>query len=178
MKNFTPNIVILIIVLFLVCSGAAIYFNRQTIPVSRIALNPEIPAPEKSRAPAMSASAEKTASGSSDSEDVFVSSPKSSPTTRPSAHSLVEDYIYPGASVVNKTGSKLELESNADAGVITQWYKDSIRQSGFNAKSFSQTNTNGVIFNKLSAAKPGEKIEISIKKDQNASKVTITVDRP
>ena len=69
------------------------------------------------------------------------------------------------------------MESTGNSTQITAWYKEKIKSSNFNAKSFAQTNTNGTILNKLSAIKPGEKLDITIKKDQNGSKVTITVDR-
>lgn len=168
MKNFPPNMVILIIVLLLASSAVAVYFNRQTISVSKPVEKSGTPSPENSQAPTLAASAEYSASNSGDSGEVSAPASSISPSS---------DYIYPGSSVVKNSQGNLELESNADAGVITNWYKDRIRQSSFNAKSFSQTKTNGVIFNKLSGAKPGEKIEITIKKDQNVSKVTITVDR-
>lgn len=168
--------VILIIVLLLASSAVAIYFNRQTNSVTKPADKSVSPGPEQSAAPAVSASTQNIASSSADADDIFLSSPNSSSTSM-SEISPLTDYKYPGAVIINQTSVKLELESQDSSDVITQWYKDKIKQSGFNAKSFSQTNTNGVIFNKLSAAKPGEKIEINIKKDQNESKVTISVDR-
>jgi hypothetical protein len=90
----------------------------------------------------------------------------------------IEVYIYPGATIISTKSAELNMESQESVEEITDWYKKKIDELQFNAKSTSQTNTNGVIFNKLSAAKPGENLEVSIKKDQSTSNVSITVDRP
>lgn len=156
--------VILIIVLLLVCSSAAIYFNRQNSLITSFAPNPKVPAPETSRTATAAAS-------------VSTPSPGPAVSKTPALAPSLKDYIHPQSKLISQSPGKMELESSTDAQSITLWYKDKIKQAGFNAKSFTQTNTNGVIFNKLSGAKPGGKIEITIKKDQNASKVTITVDR-
>lgn len=176
MKTSSPNMVILVIVLILACSSVAIYLNRKTIPNSD-----PVSIPSQTPKPSISPSIQPTASVST--------IPSKPPQEKPSPISSIlqspvplltslSSYIYPQAKVISQLENKLELESNAAETEITNWYKNKIKENGFNAKSFTQTNTNGVVFNKLSAAKPGEKIEITIKKDQNASKVTITVDRP
>lgn len=170
MKKFTPNIAIIVIVVVLASGAVAIYYNKQktTFPSSAL---------ENSKsAPTLAASAEYE---SSNSADFYYGPPgdsTASATPIPSP-ALISDYIYEGAKINNESSSKLEMETTANSATVTNWYKEKIRKMNFNAKSFSQTNTNGVVFNKLSAAKPGEKIEITIKKDQNTSNVTITVDR-
>ncbi|MBI2593344.1 hypothetical protein HYW44_01760 [Candidatus Daviesbacteria bacterium] len=175
MKNFSPNMVILVIVLLLVSASAAIYFNRQNALITSFAPDPKVIAPEASRTATAAASPQDTVPETAKPEGTPIPSPTVSKT--PALTPTLEDYIYPQSKLISQSPGKMELESSADAQAITSWYKDKIRKAGFNAKSFTQTNTNGVILNKLSGAKPGEKIEITIKKDQNASKVTITVDR-
>lgn len=89
----------------------------------------------------------------------------------------MNDFIYPGSSIKSQTNSKLELESLSSVGEVTEWYKNKIRDQGFNGRSFAQTTTNGNSFNKLSAVKINDKIDISIKLNQNESIIAITVDR-
>lgn len=89
----------------------------------------------------------------------------------------LDGFIYPGSSVKLQTDKKLELQSSDLSDKITDWYKNKIREEDYNAKSFTQTKSNGNVFNKLSAAKVNDKIEISIKVGQSESNVTISVDR-
>lgn len=89
----------------------------------------------------------------------------------------IREYVYPGSQVKTDAANKMIMESADTPEKITDWYKTKIDRLNFNAKSLSQTSTNGAIFNKLTAAKPGEKIDITIKKDQNTSNTLITVDR-
>lgn len=170
MKKFTPNIAIMVIVMVLASGAVAIYYSKQktTFPSSAL---------ETSKStPTLAASAEYE---SSKSGDFYYGSPADSTVSATPVPSPapISEYIYEGAKTISVSPSGLEMESSDNSTTITNWYKKKIRNLNFNAKSFSQTTTSGVVFNKLSAAKPGEKIEITIKKDQNASKVTITVDR-
>lgn len=175
MRNFPPNLAILIIVFILAGTAGVIYIKQQSKPVA-LKTSQET-SPESSPSPTLAASAENSASDSTDADyiDPGIPQPSDSPLPSPVSSS---NYIYPGSNVLSSSPSKIEMQSKDDATKITNWYKDKIRELNFNAKSFSQTSTNGVIFNKLSAAKPEEKIEITIKKDQNTSNVSITVDRP
>lgn len=164
MSSFSPNIAILSIVLLIVAATVAILNLPPQAPVSASPY-PTSAAPGSEK-PSVVPSA-----------TTLTTSPAPTPTTVPTPPAFL-NYIYPHAEVTFQTSSKLELESSNDPDAITDWYKNKIRGLGFSAKSFAQTNTNGEVFNKLSAARTGEKIEITIKKDQNASKVTITVDSP
>lgn len=135
--------------------------------------------PEKSDSTTLAAKMEK--SGGPGVGD-FYAGPSVPPTSTSSATPVPKApaltvYIYPSSKTVSSTSSKLQLESTASPEVITLWYRKKIDESQFNAKSFAQTNTNGDILNKLTAAKPGEKLDITIKNDQKTSKVLITVDR-
>lgn len=178
MSFFSPNVAILVITLLIAGSSAAIFFNRQNS--SNITSSPQ--PTETKRLPSQTAfpsSPNPTPAASVIKKTPVVPSETKLTTPTPtSSPAALLNYIYPQAKVTFQTSSKLELESNADPTAITDWYKNKIRGLGFSAKSFAQTNTNGAVFNKLSAARTGEKIEITIKKDQNASNVTITVDSP
>lgn len=171
MKSSTPNIAIFVIVIVLLSGAAAIYYGKQKIVLP----DSDMESLEKSSSetPTLAANAEFSASNSADSN---VEGGSVSATPAPSAAPL-GDYIFANAKIIRRTSARIEMESTADASEITNWYKEKIKSSNFNAKSFTQTNTNGTILNKLSAAKPGEKLDITIKKDQNGSIVTITVDR-
>ncbi len=102
------------------------------------------------------------------------SSTLSSPIAKPVS---LEEYVYPNAKQVKSSSGGFILESKDSAQLITDWYKSKINSLDFNAKSFTQTNTNDEVLNKISAAKPGENLEVTIKKDQTMSNVEITVDR-
>lgn len=173
MKNFSPNLVILVIVLVLVGASAVIFLNRQQ---GQGQISDSGKLANASDSPTLAASAENSSTDSSDVKYIESYNVEVNKSPLPSPASLSK-YIYPGAQVITETKSRLELQSGDDSGKITQWYKEKINELGFNAKSFSQTNTNGVVLNKLTAAKPGDKIEVTIKKDQTQSNVSITVDR-
>ena len=171
MKTFTPKTAILVIVLVLASAFIAVYFGKQKASLKNSAQeNPDNESPEN---PTLAAKAEFSSTNSSnfDLDDTTISATPAPPPLP------LENYIYTGAKILSQTETRLEMESSDDSLQITNWYKEKIRSSNFNAKSFAQTNTNGTILNKLSAVKPGEKLDITIKKDQSGSKVTITVDR-
>lgn len=109
-----------------------------------------------------------------DKELVASSSTLSSPIPAPVS---LKEYVYPNSRELKSNSKGFVLESSDSAQLITDWYKNKINSLEFNARSFTQTNTNGEILNKISAAKPGENLEVTIKKDQTTSKVKITVDR-
>ena len=170
MKALTPKVGIMVIILFLILSVLLLVVKRNERTST---------SSSASRSPATNAaSAQKTGGEIGD----YYAGPSLPPVSTSSATPVpkspdIKTYIYTGAKTLSSTTSKLELESAASAEAVTSWYKKKIEDSKFNAKSYSQTSTGGTILNKLSAAKPGEKLDITIKKDQNASKVLITVDR-
>ncbi len=169
MKFFRPNVIIAILVIVLIAAAAFIFINRQNNSTNE-AVNLNV------SDSTLAADAENSGAPiPSDFTEVY-NGASISGTPVPSKPPL-SSYIYNGATIKNQTESHLEIESTDDPQVITDWYKKMINDLNFNAKSFSQTSSNGVVFNKLSAAKPAEKIEINIKKDQTTSIVVITVDR-
>lgn len=110
----------------------------------------------------------------SEADNVASSSNLSSPIPKPAS---LDTYAYPNAKQIESSSSGIVLESDDSVQLISDWYKNKINSLDFNAKSFTQTNTNGEVLNKFSAAKPGENLEVTIKKDQTTSNVEITVDR-
>jgi hypothetical protein len=164
MKKFMPHIGLTLVVVFLVLAGLIMFISRTNSSTS------ETPNSQQSSA----SDAETLAAKAQVEDDPSSASSSASAVPQPPA---IKEYLYPGSQIKVSTAVKLELESSDPAEKITEWYKTKIARLNFNAKSFSQTSTNGAIFNKLSAAKPGEKIEITIKKDQTTSKTMITVDR-
>lgn len=171
MKSSTPNIAILIIVIVLLAAGAGIYLGKQKTASEK--LDREDSEQVNSKTPTLAANAEVS---SSDSADFDLKTDTASAAPAASLPPL-DNYVYYGAKILKRTSSRIEMESNSNSSEITDWYKELIKSSNFNARSFTQTSTNGTILNKLSAAKPGEKLDITIKKDQNTSIVTIVVDR-
>lgn len=159
----------MLIVLVLILSAAAIFLKNKFPP-------PGAWKSSDTDAPTLAAKAEKSGNIGDYYDGTPAANAPATSTTNPSLPSL-NIYAYPGAKTKSQTGEKLELESNDSPEKITDWYKKKINALNFNAKSFAQTNTNDNILNKLSAAKPGEKLDITIKKDQTTSNVLIVVDR-
>lgn len=162
MKTFTPKLGILAIVIILGI-GAVFIASGRNQPAKVEEQN----ASYSSDAPTLAAKA----------ENYVVTTTPDPNAPKPETPPDIKVYIYPGAKVASQSATTLKMESGDSDQEITDWYKNLISKFKFNAKSFAQSNTNGLVFNKLSAAKPGEKLEVSIKKDQSVSKVTITVDR-
>lgn len=163
MKTFTPKLGILAIVIILGIGAVFIVSGRnQSLKID------EQTASYPSEAPTLAANA----------ENYVVNTAPDPNAPKAETPPAIKVYIYPGAKVASESATALRLESTDSDQKITDWYKDLISKFKFNAKSFAQSNSNGLVFNKLSAAKPGEKLEVSIKKDQTGSKVLITVDRP
>lgn len=121
------------------------------------------------------------------------SSPTASPTQNPSPKTSPRDnnllfessegkssprpnndsgFIYPNSKQIS-VGKEIVLESNDDPKVITEWYKEKIRQEKMNAKSFVQTNTNGKVLNKLVGSNGQREISVEITKENDKSEVTI-----
>lgn len=63
-----------------------------------------------------------------------------------------------------------------DVDKITNWYKEKIKQEGYNATSFVTTKTNGKVLNKLAGAKAGSKVEVVISQSDTSSPVEISVN--
>jgi len=105
---------------------------------------------------------------------VPVLTPTPQPTQKPQ-ESKLQDFVYPGSSVVSSDFELLILESNSGVDEITNWYKEKIRSEGFNAKTFVATSANGVVLNKLAGAKEGLEVTIEIKKNPDDTRVKITI---
>lgn len=172
MKNtFTPKIGIMVIVLVLILS-AVLMVSKQNESAT---INSSASGSPKTNS-TLAANAEKEGDVGDYYDGTKSASAKVSPTPVPTPVDI-KQYVYPKSITKVSTKIKLEMESDESAEKITEWYKNKIATLNFNAKSFAQTTTNGEVLNKLTAAKPGEKIDITIKKDQSTSKVLITVDR-
>lgn len=168
-NKFTPKILIGAIVAFLIVVGGFILFKPQGFKST----SESSPVPESST---LAASAENTSNLGEYYDGTAGAHPSASATPIPTP-APISEYIYPGSKTTASASAKLELQTTASPTEVTDWYKNKIKSVQFNAQSFSASNTSGAIFNKLSAAKPGEKIEVTIKKDQSASETLITVDR-
>ncbi len=166
MKRFTPKLAILGIVVLLGIGAVYIAATRNSDSLNSL--------PQSSDPSTLASKAESSIGEFYDGSAGAIATPSATPISTPPS---ITTYTYPGSRAIKTDSAKLELESQDEVQRITDWYKNKIAELNFNAKSLAQTSTNGEVFNKLSAAKPGEKIEVSIKKDQTASSVLITVDR-
>lgn len=171
MKSFTPKIGIMAIVLILVFSAVILVANRNE-HTSTTSSASGTPLSSTSTLAAKAQNQGNIGDFYESSQGATTASSSASPKAD------IRQYIYTGATVKSSNAKRLELESTKSPSAITDWYKNKIQELQFNAKSVSQTSTNDNILNKLTAAKPGEKLDITIKKDQTSTKTLITVDRP
>jgi len=74
------------------------------------------------------------------------------------------EYVYPGSVVIKTDGSTFFLESSADTGAITDWYKDQIEKAGLFVKSTVITDSNKNFLERISTTGFNQKIEIQIRK--------------
>lgn len=81
------------------------------------------------------------------------------------------DWNYPSSKM--KTDS--ERESDDDPGIITNWYKDKIKQQNLNIKTFITTTTNGNVLNKLTGASSNYQINVEISKSAGEQKTHIKI---
>ena len=87
------------------------------------------------------------------------------------------DFIYPGATTGSQSDRTMTLTSNDDAQLITDWYKNKMKELGMNTRSFVQTKTNDNVNNVLTAAKYDDEINVTITKNAGESLVSIVVAR-
>ena len=93
---------------------------------------------------------------------VSVKSATDTKATSPSPQPAASSYQYPGSVPISQN----QYESSDDPDTITNWYKEAIRNDGFNVKNFVQTTVNGVTENKLSGSSSNKEIAITITKSQ------------
>lgn len=171
MNRFTPKIVIILIAVIILGIIGASYMIIKNNKNNQAAMTSTDPS-------TLAADAEYSNTGNGEQIENFdfleEGTNSASPLPSPAP---IADFIYPSSTVKNQTITHLELESSSGSDTITKWYETKIRDLKFNAKSFAKSTANGNVLNKLSGAKPEETIEVTIKQDQNTSKVLITVDR-
>lgn len=101
--------------------------------------------------------------------------PKAPPTINSGSNYNVSDWQYPGSTILAATNSSLTLNANADTDTITNWYKEKIKASGANAKSFVTTKANDKVLNKLVGSNGKTEIRVEISKEPGSSVVQIGV---
>lgn len=97
------------------------------------------------------------------------------PTTASSSPNLSNQFVYPHAQAVNQDQSIVNLESDDDPTVITNWYQDKIKELGLTITTSIQTNTNGNLSNKLIGEGRNQFINIEVTKQNGQPKTTIII---
>lgn len=98
------------------------------------------------------------------------------PTSKPNqASEVISDFQYPGSTVVSITNNTATFESADDSKMITDWYKDKIKNMGMVATSFVQTSANGNVFDKLVGADGATEVRVEITKQNNSQTVNIYI---
>lgn len=88
----------------------------------------------------------------------------------------ISKFQYPGASVSSSSNNKLELTTNDSPKTVTDWYKNTINQTGMNVKSFVTTSTNDNVVNKLVGANGNDEVRVDITRAPNDTATTIIVE--
>lgn len=162
MNRFVPKILIGVIVLFLVVVAGFMMISGKREKGLEVGPSPSVQASQSGD------SSEEYYDGSSGAQLV--------PGTPVPSPASISEYVYPGSQSMASDSAKLELKTKDTIKRVTSWYANKIKEIGFNAISAASTEIDGQVFSKISAAKPGEKIEVTIKKDQTTSSTIITVD--
>jgi len=103
--------------------------------------------------------------------------PTITPSSTQNSSTTLTDFIYPNANINAQSETSLTLSASDDAQVITDWYKNKIKELGMNTRSFVQTKTNDNVNNVLSAAKGSDEIKVTITKKAGDQQVSIVVSR-
>lgn len=106
--------------------------------------------------------------------------PSPDPTDRQTYSSApannLEEFNYPNSTQTSLSEDSVTLKSRDDSGVITNWYKNKIKNLGMNTTSFINTSTNGNILNKLVGSDGKREIVVEITKKNNNEEVEIELN--
>jgi hypothetical protein len=155
--------IVIVIIITLAGTGAVMSYRASQSQVDQSTLYTEYSEPEptlEATATATPSPARQLNTASPTTVPSSTIAPTSTNTNKPQSSDT--NWQYPNSSIVSQTDSSMTLTTNDAASQVTQWYKDSIEQNGYSAKSFVTTTTNGMVNNVLSAAKTGESITVKI----------------
>ncbi|KKU92476.1 MAG: hypothetical protein UY21_C0001G0099 [Microgenomates group bacterium GW2011_GWA1_48_10] len=170
---------IVVSVLALIILGVGLYQQRNVILKPKKVT--QITTPTVTKSAVLSKS---TASGEiKEATPTAAKTPESKPTPKspaPSSENNLEQFRYPGSTVVNSSPTSLSLESSDNPDSITNWYKDKLKSLGYNANSFVTTKSNDKIVNKLVSADGNTEIRVEITRNPGDSitKTTVTKNSP
>ncbi|OGM25619.1 hypothetical protein A2962_03755 [Candidatus Woesebacteria bacterium RIFCSPLOWO2_01_FULL_39_61] len=110
---------------------------------------------------------------------IFPTNPPLSPTPKnlPTAKPDFIDYRYPSSEILSESSSEISFSSSDSVDSITQWYKDKIKGSGMNVKTFVTTKTNDKVENVLVGSNYEIEIRVEIKKEPSHDNVTISLTK-
>lgn len=97
------------------------------------------------------------------------------PTPIPNTNTSSNAFIYPNSIQISSSGEVVTLESSDSPSVITDWYKNKIKEQGMKTTSFVTTSTNGNVLNKLAGASSTQNVQITITKKTSDSKTKIEI---
>lgn len=131
---------------------------------------PAFPSDFASLSPIASASTQSLAKPSS---TTYLKSPNSTNNSF-----ILSDLKYPNSTIISENNSNLTLENSDDPTIITNWYKDKIRQLNMTTKSFVSTNNNNNILNKLVGSKANLELTVDISKQngQNTTQINLSYE--
>lgn len=153
-----------------------IYIGRTTyrnLPQNPKASEPTI---TTSSTATVTPTAEATTSGTPTNKPTQINIPTSTQApTRTAPTTSLDSFIYPNATVTNKTSFSMELTSPDNPNAVTSWYENQFKTSGYSTQSVAKTSSNNSIVNKLGGGKNNENVEISITKSSSSQVTTVIV---
>lgn len=178
---YQPHVPFILPILFVLLVIMAVYFliptkkavSDQILPISTIAPTPSqapSPSPSDSFSPLPTLTVKPTQTPML----------KITNTPQPSLPPLVNDstlneFKYPNAHLLLSSNNELELESQDDPTMITNWYKNKIQSLNLSANSFVNSSANEKILNKLSASNGNLSVNVEISRESANAKVKIKV---
>ncbi len=97
------------------------------------------------------------------------------PTPTPKPGYSINDFLYPGATQVQKSDTAVELTSTDDPSKIYNWYEDNVNSLKVAKNSSVNSSINGYVNAHIDAANYSFHIQIDITKNESDNNTTIQV---
>lgn len=156
------KIVILIVLIVFLVSGSvlALQFKKQFSQAPNGAQPSTTPAPEADPSPiSNSTQQEKTTLAPSK-----VVKPTTKPTLQPTKSQglNLQQYVYPGSTIISQSNENLTLESSDDTMQIVAWYKQALEREDAQIKNTVVNTINGKTTATLTVSTNGQNMYVTI----------------
>ena len=156
------KIVLLVTLVVLLVSGSvlALQFKQQFSEISTGAQPSTAPAPEADPSPTSDSAQQDTTA--------LVPSKVVKPTIKPTLQPTktqglnLQQYVYPGSTIISRTNEKFTLESSDDTMQIVAWYKQVLEREDAQIKNTVVNTVNGNTTATLTVSTNGRNMYVTI----------------